>query len=80
MECCDNIMTISWQVVSITSFNEWGEGTQIEPVDDNPPVPLDMSVHGGGKMTSGVTGTCHSSTMMSSSFICIIFLKPLFGA
>lgn len=27
------------EIVSITSFNEWGEGTQIEPVRSDPPPP-----------------------------------------
>mmetsp|Transcript_6714 Transcript_6714/g.8964 ORF Transcript_6714/g.8964 Transcript_6714/m.8964 type:complete len:106 (+) Transcript_6714:508-825(+) len=39
-------VSIAPPIISITSFNEWHEGTQIEPADDQPPQPSQGSYTG----------------------------------
>lgn len=52
--------------MSVTSFNEWGEGTQIEPVDQTPP-PVEAQRNTRTPVEITTTATAEDSPSFSSS-------------
>jgi hypothetical protein len=65
------------QIVSVTSFNEWGEGTQIEPVLLAPPSPgmspgPPADTHsggGGGSRTSAAAAAATAAVEITAEDI-----------